>query len=199
MIRINLLREKIQKPPSLMWQFWVYVATVVLVLGMVGYIGWNQKQNINELRREKARLDREIKLYEKYDKLVKEIDAKLAEIKRRQQIVRELVSDKDYAVRTLALIAILTANDSMWLESLGYNNGLVNLTGYAKSDETIVDFIRNLESSQYVLKDSVSLVRSRTEAYAGRPLKKFEMQVQVLPFSRITASKGSNVEQLSSK
>ncbi|SFN11140.1 PilN domain-containing protein [Thermodesulforhabdus norvegica] len=199
MIRINLLREKVQKPPSVLWQLWVYLLTVVVVSGLVGYVGWNQKRQINSLTREKARIEREIKLYQKYDKLVKELEAKTAEIKRRSEIVKSLLNDRDYAVRALALIAVLTPSDSMWFETIQYNDGSLTLKGYAKSDEVIVDFIRRLEGSPYVLRDSVRLIRTKTDEYLGRALKSFEMEVKVLPFSQVVSGKGTGEKELSKR
>lgn len=199
MIKINLLREKVRKPPSILWQFWVYLLTIVVLSGLLGYIGWYQKRQIDNLNREKARIEREIKLYEKYEKLVKELDAKIAEVNRRKEVVKSLLIDRDYAVRTLALLAVLTPSDSMWFEAIEYNDGLLNLKGYAKSDEVIVDFIRRLESSPYVLKDSVQLIRTKTDEYFGRALKTFEMQVKVLPYSQIVSGGEYGEKQLSQR
>lgn len=188
MIRLNLLRERrVAKPRSLMWQFWLYVLVVLLSCGAMGMVWFFQTKEIERLSMEKSRLDAEIKNYEKYDKLLKDLQAKLDDVKKRSEIISSLIADRDNAVRLLALLAILIPNDSMWFDEVTFSSNSVRISGLAKSNETIVNFIRRLEASYFVPKESVNLVRSKTEEYGGSVLRRFEMNFQYRNFSQVSS------------
>ncbi len=189
MIRINLLREEMRKPPSLMWQFWAYVLTVIISFGCIGYIHWNQKGVVAKLRREKAHLDKEIALYKKYERLIKDLQAKISEVERRKKVVRRLSSDRDKVVRFLSLLVVVIPEDRVWLENISYSRGSVKLVGFAKSDETVVELINNLESTPYIGRDMVNLIRTQTVDYARSQIKRFELTFRFRSYSEILARK----------
>jgi type IV pilus assembly protein PilN len=189
MIRLNLLRERrVERPKSLIWQFWLYLAVVLLTAGGAGTIWFFQSRELEQLSMEKSRLDAEIKAYEKYDKILKDLQAKMDDVKKRSEIISSLIVDRDGAVRLLALLAILVPNDSMWFDEIKFSGNSVSVTGLSKSNETIVNFIRNLESSYFVPKESVNLVRSKSEEYAGNVLRRFEMNFQYRNFSQVSSA-----------
>lgn len=189
MIRLNLLRERrVAKPKSLMWQFWLYLVVVLITLGGVGAVWFFQSKELEKLAMEKARLDAEIKTYEKYDKLLKELQAKLDDVKKRTEVITTLVTDRDDVVRLIALMAILVPEENMWFEEIRFAGGSVNLSGFAKSNETIVEFMRNLEASYFVPKEETNLIRSRSEEYVGNILRKFELSFKYNKFSSIAAA-----------
>ena len=189
MIKINLLREEMRKPPSLMWQFWVYIVSVILTIGIVGFLYWNQENTISKLKRENSHLDREIKLYTKYEKLVKQLEAKIAEIERRKAVIKKLGSDRDDVVRFLSLLVVVIPEDKVWLENISYSRRNVKIVGYAKNDETVVDLINNLEATPYIGRDRVNLIRTQTVNYARLHLKRFELTFRFGTFSEILARK----------
>ncbi len=189
MIRLNLLRaRRVERPKSLIWQFWLYLAVVLLTAGGAGTIWFFQSRELEQLSMEKSRLDAEIKAYEKYDKILKDLQAKMDDVKKRSEIISSLIVDRDGAVRLLALLAILVPNDSMWFDEIKFSGNSVSVTGLSKSNETIVNFIRNLESSYFVPKESVNLVRSKSEEYAGNVLRRFEMNFQYRNFSQVSSA-----------
>ncbi len=189
MIRINLLREEMRKPPSLMWQFWVYVLSIIIAFGCVGYVHWNQKEVVAKLKREKAHLDKEIALYKKYEKLIKELQANISEVERRKEVIRRLSSDRDNVVRFLSLLVIVIPEDRVWLENISFSRGSVKLVGFAKSDETVVELINNLEATPYIGRDMVNLIRTQTVSYGRSQIKRFELTFRFKSYSEILARK----------
>jgi type IV pilus assembly protein PilN len=200
MIRLNLLRErKVEKPKSLMWQFWLYILVVVLSLAGTGVVWKFQKEKLSKLEMEKSRLDAEIKTYEKYDKLLKDLQAKMKDVQKRSEVISVLISDRDNVVRFLALLAILTPEESMWFDEVRFSNNAVTIIGFAKSNETLVEFMRNLEASSFVPQESVNLVVSKAEEYLGNVLRKFELRFQYKNFSQVMASADSDKGKNKSK
>lgn len=187
MIRLNLLRKrKVAKPKSLMWQFWLYIAVIFVTLVGVGAVWTLQNRKISTLEREKARLANEIKVYEKYDKILKDLQAKLSDVNKRAEIVSGLIKDRDNVVRFLALLAILVPEESMWIEEINISGNQAKLTGYAKNNETIVEFIRSLEASYFVKKEGVNLIRSKSEVISENIiLSKFELELYYNNFSDV--------------
>lgn len=187
MIRLNLLRKrKVAKPKSLMWQFWLYIAVIFVTLVGVGAVWTLQNRKISALEREKARLANEIKVYEKYDKILKDLQAKLSDVNKRAEIVSGLIKDRDNVVRFLALLAILVPEESMWIEEINISGNQAKLTGYAKNNETIVEFIRSLEASYFVKKEGVNLIRSKSEVISENIiLSKFELELYYNNFSDV--------------
>ncbi len=192
MIRINLVKErkKVKRESTLIWQFWLYLIIVFGMLGACSYLYWMQTQKLSQLSMDKVRLDAEIKNYEKYDKLLRELQAKLEEAKKRNEVIANLTKDKDTVVRLLALITLITPEGRVWFEEIKYYGNEVILIGFAKSNETIVELMRNLENSRYAVKESIDLIRSTAEEYIGNVLRKFEIHFRFKSFSQVLAEKG---------
>ncbi|MEJ5301477.1 MAG: PilN domain-containing protein [Thermodesulforhabdaceae bacterium] len=189
MIRLNLLRErKIEKPKTLMWQFWLYILVIILELAITGAVWKYQDQKIKKLDMEKSQLDAEIKVYEKYDKILKDLQAKLNDVKKRTEVISGLTRDRDNVVRLLALMTILLPEDSMWFEEVRFSGNVVTIIGFAKSNETLVEFMRSLEKSSFAPQEDINLVVSRAEEYFGNVLRKFELRFKYKNFSQVIAS-----------
>ncbi|MCX7823264.1 MAG: PilN domain-containing protein [Syntrophobacterales bacterium] len=186
MIRLNLLRKKrVVKPRGLMWQFWLYIAVVFVIIAGVSTIWVFQKKELEKLSMEKARLETEIKIYEKYEKIIRELQTKLNDVKKRSEVIASLIADRDNVVRLLALLALTVPEDSMWFEEVRFSGGDVAIMGVAKSNEKIVEFMRNLESTYFVPKEGTNLVRTRSEEYFGHVLRRFELNFKYNSFSQV--------------
>jgi type IV pilus assembly protein PilN len=55
----------------------------------------------------------------------------------------------------------------------------------ALSNESIADFMRNLESSPYVEKGSVNLTHSRQKVISNMKLREFQVTYRFYPFSEV--------------
>ena len=66
----------------------------------------------------------------------------------------------------------------------------MTLNGIALSNESIADFMRNLESSPYVVKGTVNLTHSRQMVVAARKLREFQITYQFAPFSQVQKMAG---------
>jgi type IV pilus assembly protein PilN len=85
----------------------------------------------------------------------------------------------------LALLSIQVPPEKMWFDKLAQTGNAVTLDGVAQSNETIVEFMRNLESSPYIEKGSINLVLSRQFAVKEMKLREFQLSYRFYPFSEV--------------
>ncbi|MCX7892022.1 MAG: PilN domain-containing protein [Burkholderiales bacterium] len=177
MIRINLLphreaRRKAQRRQLALLGAMVAglaIAIAVLVHGVIaGYISAQEERN-EFLKRENARLDKEI---EEIKKLKDEIQALLA----RKQIIETLQADRSQTVLLLDQLVRQTP-DGVYLKSLKQEGLKVNITGYAQSNARVATFMRNLESAPNF--ESAQLVETKAAEVNKRRLTEFNLNFRV--------------------
>ncbi len=162
MIRINLLPAKVRKTRDTTRQFIAaYGLSIVIAVGGIGYV-WNSMKNEKErLDRRIVQLDRETQQYAKYDRMLKELTSKKEIIEKKTEVIQTLQRDRDTIVRALAALSVELPVDKMWFERLTQSGNTITLDGTALNNESIVEFMRNLESSPMVEKGTVNLTHSR--------------------------------------
>lgn len=191
MIRINLLPQHAKKRRISVRQIFLgYLASIALALVIVGIIWFFQKREIDGLRAHLARVEEEVRQYAKYETLLKEVTQKKQLIDKKREVIMGLQRDRDTLVRLLALISAEIPPEKMWLERLTQGGNSMTLNGIALSNESIADFMRNLESSPYVVKGTVNLTHSRQMVVAGRKLREFQITYQFAPFSQVQKMAG---------
>jgi len=75
--------------------------------------------------------------------------------------------------------------ERVWFERMTQTGAAVTLDGVALSDETIVELMRNLESSPFVDKGSVNLVHTKLTNISGKKLREFRMTCNVSGYSAV--------------
>jgi type IV pilus assembly protein PilN len=75
--------------------------------------------------------------------------------------------------------------EKMWFNKMVQTNNAVTIDGVAQSNEAIVEFMRNLESSPYIEKGSINLVQSKQLALKEMKLRDFQLTYRFYSFSEV--------------
>ncbi len=177
MIRINLLpwreaRRSEQRKHLAVLSGMVSVLAL-LIVGAVHlfYAGLISAQNDrNEfLKKENARLDKEI---DEIKKLKSEIAALLA----RKQVIERLQTDRAQAVYLLQELVQQTP-DGIYLKTIKQTGLKVLMTGYAQSNSRVSTLMRNFAASPYL--ENPDLVEIKAATVSRKRVSEFTMNVNV--------------------
>jgi len=184
MIRINLLPFRVRIRKENVRQFIsVYLLSVVLVLVSISYLWIRQNNQISVLDSRLAELTREADSFARYEKILQELMRKKEIIETKRRVIHDLQKDRDKLVRILALMSISLPAERVWFEKLLQSGNSITVEGIALSNETIAEFMRNLEVSPYVVRGSINLVHSRLTAMGGMKLREFRLTCTLLSYS----------------
>lgn len=160
MIRINLLphreeRRKAQRKHLAILAGMVATlaaALFILVHGVIaGYIAIQVDRN-EFIKKENARLDKEI---DEIKKLKEEIAALLA----RKQVIERLQSDRAQSVYLLEQL-VRQVPDGVFLKTVKQQGLRVNVVGYAQSSSRVSTLMRNIASSPYLEKPDLVEIKA---------------------------------------
>jgi type IV pilus assembly protein PilN len=177
MIRINLLPHREERRKAQRRQL-VFLAVISAALGgaiwlavhgvIGGYVSAQNDRN-EFLKRENAKLDKEI---EEIRKLRDEIQALLA----RKAIIEALQTDRARAVELLDQLVRQTP-DGVYIKSMKQDGLKVNITGYAQSNARVSTLMRNLQASPILEVTQVSpqLVEIKASEVNKRRLSEFNL------------------------
>ncbi len=190
MIQINLLPVRVQKRKEGARQIAsVYLLTIVLAIAIIGFLWISYDRQIVSRQNELSALQQEVKKYAKFESALQELTKRKDLIARKLRIIKELQGDRDAVVRMLALLSIQVPPEKMWFDNLAQSGNSVTLDGVAQSNEAIVEFMRNLESSPYIEKGSINLVQSEQYVPNGMKqemkLRKFQLSYHFYPYSEV--------------
>lgn len=186
MIRINLLPSHFKPKTKGVREFvFLYVASVVIVAAVMGYLWVTQRNQLQDLNKRLTELEKQVKDYANYENTLKELQKKQEVIAAKTKVVEDLRLDRDKTVRLLALLGALVPPDLIWFERLDESGNVVKINGIAKSNDAIVEFMRNLESSPYIAKGSVNLDHSRQSSQKDMKLRQFQLSCRFIPFSGV--------------
>jgi type IV pilus assembly protein PilN len=181
MIRVNLLPHREERRKAQRRQLGILavgvaiigLAIAALVHGIIaGYVDAQNERN-EFLKRENAKLDKEI---DEIKKLQGEIQALLS----RKQIIETLQTDRSRTVELLDQLVRQTP-DGIYLKTLKQEGLKVNLTGYAQSNARVSTFMRNLQNSSIVENTPTSpqLVEIKATDVNKRRLSEFNMNFTI--------------------
>jgi type IV pilus assembly protein PilN len=184
MIRINLLpvRAKIRKE-NVRQLISIYLLSVLVVVGVIAYVWLAQTYKISRLEGHLQRVKAEVASYAKFEQILKDLQAKKVTIEKKRETIIALQQDRDNLVRILAVMSVQIPAERVWFEKMSQAGPAITLDGVALSDETIVEFMRNLESSPYVDKGSVNLVHTKLTSISGMKLREFRMSCSISGYS----------------
>ena len=186
MIQINLLPVRVQKRKEGARQFAsIYLLTICLAVAVIGFLWISYNEQIGSQKRELASVQQEVSKYAKFELELQKLTKRKELVDRKRQVIKDLQNDRDSVVRMLALLSIQVPPEKMWFDKLAQAGNTVTLDGVAQSNEAIVEFMRNLESSPYIEKGSINLVLSRQFAVKEMKLREFQLSYRFYPFSEV--------------
>lgn len=191
MIQINLLPRRAKRRKVTHRQIFLgYVVSLALALIVIGVIWILQRNEISDLQGRLARVEEEVRQYAKYEALLKEVTQKKQVIDKKREIIKDLQRDRDTLVRLMGLISAEIPADKIWLERLAQSANAMTLSGVAMNNESIAEFMRNLESSPYITRGTVNLTHSRQTLISNMKLREFQITYQYVPYSQVLKMPG---------
>jgi type IV pilus assembly protein PilN len=186
MIRINLLPLRAKKRKVTVRHFFLaYLATIIVTVVLIGGIWIYQEARTHSLNNQLAQVKAEVEQYAKFEPLLQEVIKKKQLIEKKLEIIKDLQRDRDTIARLMALISAEIPAEKIWLEKLVQTGSSMTLDGVALSNEAIAEFMRNLESSPYIVKGTLNLTHSRQTLMNNLKLREFQLTYQFVRFSQM--------------
>ena len=181
MIRINLLpigrrpvEEKIRKEIS------VFFLLIFFSVAVMAYFHIDHTRQIKRINDEKKTLDKEIRRYQDRQKQLDALKKKENIMKQKLKVIDNLRQNRDLPVRVLDELAVRIPSDKMWIKSLSQKGGILTLTGVARGNETVAQFMEELAKSPYIDASAVVLKQSRQVTIQGYKLKNFNLSAKII-------------------
>ena len=179
MIRINLLpigrrpvEEKIRK------EITVFFLLIFFSLSVMVYFHIDHTRTIKQITAEKKTVDSEIRRYQDRQRQLQELQEKHKLLEQKLGVIEQLKRNRDLQVRVLDQLAIIVPTDKMWINTLTQKGNTLTLTGVARGNEVIAQFMESLEKSPYIDANGVVLKQSRQVKIQGYKLKNFNLSAR---------------------
>jgi type IV pilus assembly protein PilN len=171
MIRINLLPFRAaRKKENIRRQLTIFALSVVFLLVVMAYYYMKLSSTLSNLKKEEQQINVELAGYKKTIERINSLEKKIAEIRKKLDVIKDLEKKKTGPVLLLDQIATAVPKEKLWLTSLDEKNGKLTLNGTAMDNETVAVFMTNLENSELIT--SVDLKSTRL-----RSLPKYKLSV----------------------
>ncbi|MEJ2430367.1 MAG: PilN domain-containing protein [Deltaproteobacteria bacterium] len=181
MIRINLLpigkrpvEDRIRKEIS------VFFLLIFFSLVVMAYFHVGHTREIKRITNEKIQLDKDIRRYQARQKQLDEMKKQAKVIKQKLAVIDTLMKNRDLPVRILDQLAVKIPSDKMWIKNLSQRGNRLTLTGVARGNETIAQFMEALAKSPYIDPNGVDLKQSRQVDIKGYKLKNFNLTAKIV-------------------
>lgn len=179
MIRINLLPvRQIKQRNRARQEVISLVAALLVLLCIIGLVGFRQASAITSLQGEAARLKKETGEFQAVVTLIEKIKKEQKVVEDKMKVIKDLKVASQLPARVLDEIATLTPPDRMWLTSLDYTNNVILLSGTALDNATIAEYMNKVGTSDFFL--AAELKNSSLIKVGNQKLKSFSMTVNVL-------------------
>jgi type IV pilus assembly protein PilN len=181
MIRINLLPFRAaRKRENIKRQITVYCLSVALLLVAMIYTFIHLNSSLADAKEEQQRLNNELKKYEETIKQINELNKKIKLIEEKLGVIKKLEEGKTGPVRLLDEIAMAVPKNKLWLESIRESQGNLSLSGTARDNETVADFMVNLEKMVSI--NTVDLQSIQAKVQEGLNLSKFTLNCKTYAY-----------------
>ena len=149
MIRINLLPVRAaQKKEKLRSQLSILFLSLILLGAGCGALYVTKMLEIDGLKDEIADLGRQNQALKKELGEVVDFEKKKADLEQKLKVLNDLKLAKAGPVHLLDELS-RALPQKVWLTDFSENNGQVDLKGYGDTEETVAEFMNNLEASPY--------------------------------------------------
>ncbi len=193
MIRINLLPVREARRKASLRQQGVLLAAafgvgcsvaLVLHVSIATRIG-STETRIASTEEERRKLEATLGDVERFRQQKEEIQRKLS-------VIRELEASRTGPVRVMDEVATHSP-ERMWLTKLSLQDGTVEISGYGLDNESIADFMTDLERSPHI--GRVELLESKLENKQGLKVNKFKIKAQELSAMRLAEARKRKAQE----
>lgn len=173
MIKINLAvaREE-RKKESIRKEATIFVLVLVAVLVGVGFAQWMSSRQREELMTQIRDSKAELKRLEIIKREINKAKTNKKILQEKLNIIENLNLSRTRPIQIMSVLASKIP-EKMWLKGLDKKDNKLTLQGIALDDETIANFMKNLQRSR--LFSAVELVVTERTTIEKFNLKKFTM------------------------
>jgi type IV pilus assembly protein PilN len=174
MIRINLLMpHKIKKGNgrNLFFQGTILCFVILLTAFWIGYR--NLESQIQNLRKEKAALEKQTAGSGALQKEIKALKEKKEVSQKRLTLVQNLEKERHGPIRLMETLSRILPVSQLWLIAIKENGPEIRIEGFSLSNEILAQFITRLEASPMI--NRVELVQSIQGLYKNVRVKQFTL------------------------
>lgn len=185
MIRINLLPFRAaRKKENVRRQVSVFLLSLMLVLIVLGWIHFYLQSKEKKLTTNVADVKQELELYKKKDREIIALRKKLKTLEQRQSVIEGLEAKRFKPVHILDNLTQTVVPERMWLTRLSLKGNQMQLTGIAVDNNTVANFMDNLETIPKMTKKNeppvqlyqrVQLTSVQRQAVRSINMKKFQL------------------------
>jgi len=177
MIRINLLPVKAaQKKEKLRGQLFILLACVLLATAGCAVVYLSLMNKVAEAKEENDRRQSEINQLKKQIGEVGRFKKMKEELQGKLDILAKLKEGQSGPVHLLDELSARMP-DKLWINSFKSSGGNVSISGFGMNEETVAEFLRDLEASPYYMNVELQVVEQSTQA--GLKLHKFDIAGRV--------------------
>jgi type IV pilus assembly protein PilN len=178
MIRINLLPVRAaQKKEALRGQITILILSMVATVLACGGVYAAMLVQINAEKDAKATKENELLQLKKAIGEVDHFKKLQSELQEKLSILDKLKQGKTGPVRLLDSLSSALP-EKLWLTSFKESGGTINIGGLGMNEETVAEFMRNLEESP-TFRNVELQVTEQTSQAEGPRLQKFELSCAV--------------------
>lgn len=163
MIRINLLPFRAaRKKENIRRQLTIFALTVVFALVVMAYYFMKLSSTLSDRKKEEQQIKVELAGYKKTIERINNLEKKIAEIRKKLDVIKDLEKKKTGPVLLLDQIAVAVPKEKLWLTSFVEKKGKLTLNGTAMDNETVAVFMTNLENSELITAVDLKSTRLRS-------------------------------------
>jgi type IV pilus assembly protein PilN len=144
------------------------------------YFHIDHTRTIKQITAEKKTVDSEIRRYQDRQRQLKELQEKHKMLEQKLGVIEQLRKNRDLQVRVLDQLAIIVPTDQLWIKTLTQKGNTLTLTGVARGNEVIAQFMEALAKSPYIDANGVVLKQTRQVKIQGYKLKNFNLSCRVI-------------------
>ena len=176
MIHINLLPvRQLKRQALLRQQLYMFGAIIATVSIGVGIVWMMDRRTISQLEAEQAGLRADLERLKPIVDEVSTLERREKLLNMRIETIQRLRSNQHGPVRVLDELS-RNLPDHVWLETIDESAGVYKVAGYALTNFSVADLLRNLQRSKEFT--AVDLISSEQAVIANRDVKKFIIRFQ---------------------
>ncbi len=186
MIKINLLGDDTAQDNTGTVVVAAYVLSLVLCIGVFGFMQRSISSKVNSLQTEKSKLEGQLARLQETTKEVKDLDKSRAELNDKLVVIATLKRSKVGPVRVLDDLN-KSLPERAWVTEMKEQNGSLRIMGFALDSQTVAAFMKDLASSDYFT--GVELNETRTVEKMGAKIRDFSLDAKLSYAGKIKAKK----------
>ena len=136
---------------------------------------------MNSLKGEKQRIETELATFEETIKRINELEKKIAEMRTKLDVIKDLEKKKTGPVHLLDQVAEAVPRDKLWLSSFVERDGKLTLTGTAMDNETFSLFMTRLAEAELIT--SVDMNETRARFIPEHKLSVFDFSLECITYA----------------